>query len=584
MRISVQTDRRKAIDAAMGRIPCDVAVTNAKLVNVVTGEIYPADVYVSGDLICAVSTKDAPLACTAATTYDAHGAYLVPGFIDTHIHVESTMMTPDWFASAVLVWGTTTIISDPHEIANVMGKEGVLAMVRKARRMPLRHFLLAPSCVPSNPPLEKGGAVLGLSDIESLLKEPEIIGLGEVMDYRGVVENNPRMAGELSLALRKQAFIQGHAPMLDGQRLDGYIASGVVNDHECRTGEECIRKLRLGMHINLKSSSLSNNLQKAIQAIKPVRWKDHVSFCTDDLYAETILEKGHLNKIFGEAVSYGLDPIDGVRFASYNASREYGLEDLGVIAPGFVADFQILPDLNGCRPTMVFVGGRLVARDGRCLVTPQGKSHSFGEGTLQIPDLPPSFFTLKDTGKRVCTLDYKGRGGHFHSASYVAYPAKDGLVDFSSKPEVCLMAVINRYGKPCHAMALFAHTGLVRGAYATTVSHDCHNILVFSRNPDDAALAVAELKRIGGGFSAALQGKVLGSLPLPVGGLMVDKPVNEVGRAIKAFEQASSCLFDQPGNVLRYATSALPVLPGFVVTDEGIVDGVKQRFVPLYES
>ena len=585
MRVSGQIDRRKAIDAAMGRIPCDLAVINCNVVNVLTGDIYPAAVKTFGDLIVDILTGNRlEESVNAKDVYDADGAFLIPGFVDTHIHVESTMMTPERFAEAVIPWGTTTVISDPHEIANVMGKEGVLSMLANAKGMPLRHFFLVPSCVPSNPPFETGGNTLGEDAIESLLGKDEVLGLGEVMDFPGVIRNDSRMVEELRAALGKGAFIQGHAPMLSGRSLSGYLASGVQNDHECRSGEECVRKLQMGMHIDLKSSSLSDNLQKAVQGIASVKWKDNISFCTDDLYAATIQEKGHINKVFGEAVGYGLDPLDGIRFATYNAAREYDLQDLGVIAPGYVADFQVVHELNGSRPKAVFIAGRLVAKEGSCLVHSVGAHSSFGECSVKLPVLSPSDFQIpaRQGHEEIFTLRYKGKGGHFNDGGYASYPVHAGVVDITGDPNISLLTVINRYGKKMMGRALFQDSGLVQGAYATTISHDCHNLLVVSRDPDDALLASEVVERIGGGFAAVVHGTVLCTLPLPVGGLMSDTSVQEIVKLIKDFEQESAVLFSKSGNILRFATCALPVLPGFVVTDQGIIDGAGQKNVPLY--
>lgn len=583
MRVSDCADRSCLVDAAAGRIPCDLRVVNCRMVNVVTGEIYPAEVSIFHQWIASV---DMPGRCglpAPRQTFDAEGAYLFPGFIDTHVHVESTMMTPAHFAEAVLPWGTTTVVTDPHEIANVMGVEGVLSMAEDAASMPLRHFILAPSCVPANPELETGGAALMPEDIQRLLEHPMILGLGEVMDFGGVCGSAPRMRKELRYALERDAFLQGHAPKLEGPPLAAYLCAGIESDHECRSGEECLNKLRLGMHVNLKSTSLSNHLAQSLEGIREVPWKDNVSLCTDDVHAQTILTKGHLNRVVGEAIGHGLPPLDAIRFATYNAAREYGFRNLGAIAPGFLADFQLAGELDGRQPEHVFLGGRLVASRGRCLVSPADMPAGFSEAPeIQMEQLrTPGAFRLPaqaESGSApVFTLQYKENGGPFNGGRYEALPVSCGTVDISQDEELCLMCVCNRYGSGEKAVAPMRGSGLVRGAYAFTVSHDSHNLVVMYRDEGDALLAAERVRELGGGYAAVCGGRILAELALPVGGIMSRLPVRELAEQIHNFEQASAELFAFPGNLLRFATCSLPVLPGFVLTDRGIVDGKSQR-------
>lgn len=508
---------------------------------------------------------------------------MIPGFIDTHIHVESTMMTPAHFAAAVLPWGTTTVVTDPHEIANVSGAAGVLAMAEDAASMPLRHFILAPSCVPANPELETGGAVLRPEEIRQLLQHPKVLGLGEVMDFGGVCENAPRMQAELNDALEQDAFLQGHAPRLDGPALAAYLCAGIESDHECRSGEECLNKLRLGMHVNLKSTSLSNHLAQALEGIREVPWKDNVSLCTDDVHAQTILAKGHLNRVVGEAIGHGLTPMDAVRFATYNAAREYGFRDLGAVAPGFLADFQLVRELDGGMPEHVFLDGILVASHGRCLVQlPETSGAPFPASEVRMEQLrEPGAFRIpagvESGSEQVFVLQYKENGGPFNGGRYETLPVADHRVDIAGDEKLCLVCVCNRYGSGEKAVAPMRGSGLVRGAYAFTVSHDSHNLVIFYRNEEDALMAAERVREMKGGYAAVCGGKILAELALPVGGIMSQLPVEELAEQIARFEQASAELFAFSGNLLRFATCCLPVLPGYVLTDRGIVDGKNQK-------
>lgn len=585
MRVSNDTDRCRLIDAAAGRIPCDLRIVNCKLANVITGEIYPAQVSVFGQWIASV---DEPGSCALPEPdqiFDAKGAYLIPGFIDTHLHVESTMMTPSRFAEAVLPWGTTTVVTDPHEIANVMGVEGVLKMAEDAALMPLRHFILAPSCVPANPALETGGAVLEPEDIRELLKHPEILGLGEVMDFDGVCQNAPRMKEELRCALEEDLFVQGHAPRLEGSALAAYLCAGIDSDHECRSGKECLNKLRLGMHVNLKSTSLSNHLAETLKGIQNVPWRDNVSLCTDDVHAQTILTRGHLNRVVGEAIGYGISPLEAIRFATFNAAREYGFRNLGAVAPGFLADFQLVRELDGGQPEHVFLGGKLTASYGQCLIRPQKNAACFPETEIRMEQLRKpkalEFFAEAETDRKdsasVFVMQYKENGGPFNGGRFETLPVTEGKIDPSEDPELCLMCVCNRYGSGEKAVAPMRGSGLTRGAYAFTVSHDSHNLVILYKDETDALLAAERVRELNGGYAAVCDGKIVAELALPVGGIMSYLPVKELAEQIHAFELASAELFAFPGNLLRFATSSLSVLPGYVLTDRGIVDGKQQR-------
>lgn len=585
MRVSGDMDRSSLIDAAAGRIPCDLRIVNCQLVNVITGEIYPAEISVFHRWIASVDTPGKCALPAPRQTIDAENAYIIPGFIDTHVHVESTMMTPSRFAAAVIPWGTTTVVTDPHEIANVMGVSGVLSMAEDAASIPLRHFILAPSCVPANPELETGGAILSPEDIQQLLEQPTVLGLGELMDFGGVCNNAPRMKAELRCGLERDVFLQGHAPRLEGSALASYLCAGIESDHECRSGDECLNKLRLGMHVNLKSTSLSNHLAQALAGIREVPWKDNVSLCTDDVHAQTILTQGHLNRIVKEAIGHGLPPIDAIRFATYNAAREYGFRDLGAVAPGFLADFQIVRELDGGMPEYVFLDGKLAAHQGRCMVSPPAVPSGFDQPpTIRIePLLAPGAFRLPEQATdgfaSVFTLQYKENGGPFHGGRYEMLPVTCGAVDISQDEELCLMCVCNRYGSGEKAIAPMRGSGLRKGAYAFTVSHDSHNLVILYRDARDAFLAAKKVQEMGGGYAAVCDEELIAALALPVGGIMSELPVQQLAEQIHTFEQCSAELFSFPGNLLRFATSSLPVLPGYILTDRGIVDGKNQRIL-----
>ncbi len=583
MRIGTWADTSRLMMAAGGQIPSDLCIENIQLVNTITGEIYPAGVDILDGIIVRVRDHGEKTP-QCRRVLDGEGRYLLPGLIDTHLHIESTMMIPSNFARAVVPCGTTTIIADPHEIANVMGTEGVRFMLDDSRNTPMRQFYLAPSCVPASPPVESGGAEFGPDEISSLLEDPRILGLGELMNYRQICAQQERMMRIIDEGKRHGAFLQGHAPRLVGADLAAYILAGPVSDHECRSSEECMEKARLGMHVNLKASSLSNHLQAALEGVRNHRWKDNISLCTDDVHAATIYGSGHLNRVIRMAIEYGADPMDAYRFATYNAAREYGFTDLGAIAPGFVADLQLLDALDGSRPHLVLLSGKEVAREGECVEKFSGAEYHL-VNTVNLPPLSAGDFRIKapDENDFETFTIYSKQLGPFNGGGYETLPVKDGYISIEDDPELAVLQVWNRYGKACHASAPIRGFGITKGAVASTVAHDCHNLMVISRNPEDALIAVKALEESGGGIAVAEDGRLVSHLPLPVAGLMSDAPIEELVEMIRDTEEEVGRLCSG-SSLLKMATFALSALPGAILTDQGIIMDSAESFTPLFRK
>ena len=590
MEAEKRKDRRRLLAAANHQIPCDITIGNAVIFDVFTGALTPGSVDILDGVIVSVRESAAGDAGYARTYYDAAGQFLLPGFIDTHIHVESTMMIPENFARAVLPCGTTTVMTDPHEAANVAGTAGVRFMLDNGRKTPLRQYVLVPSCVPSVPGLECSGASFGASEVGRLLDLPGVAGIGEVMDYVNVCRDEERMHSILQEGLQRGAFIQGHAPKLMGEALSAYIVAGPESDHECRSRQECALKQRLGMHVNLKSSSLSNHLAENLQAVKTQRWMDSVSICTDDVHARKLLEEGHINRVIREAISYGADPMELYRCATYNAAREYRFRDLGAVAPGYVADLQLLKALDGGMPSAVFVGGRLAARDGVYCAEDCSSPAEPPENPMHLEYLtgPEAFRLPAPSGAgstaEALVIHSKYQGSPFNQGFYEQVPVRDGYVDISSQPDLQYCCVCNRYGTGRHTVGLMRNFGLKRGALAATVAHDSHNLTLIYRDPADAWLALDALRRAAGGFAVADGGKLLAVLPLPVLGLMSGRPAAELVPQIAAVEEALASISDGSCYLLKGATMALPVLPGTLITDCGLVDGPTQKILPLFSA
>lgn len=443
MRKGKEKDRSRLIKAAMGRIPCDLTIGNVQYFNVFTGEIYPAEVDILDGFVVRVREdgEEAPL--KAASYYDGGGNYLIPGFIDAHMHVESTMMIPENLSRAIIPWGTTTICTDPHEIGNVMGIEGVKFMLENAKKSVLRQYVLAPSCVPAVPGLESAGAAFGAKEVGELLDMDDVIGIAEIMDFVGVYEDNERMHAIVDEGIRRGMYLQGHAPLVSGKNLAAYRLGGPVSDHESSQSYEIQEKLRAGFHVNLRASSLADHLTNLVDGCKHHPWRDFVSICTDDVHAKDLLTTGHINRVVKKAIEAGLDAREVIKMGTLNTAREYRFDDLGAVAPGYIADIQLVKALDGSCPAAVFVEGKLMAENGRYL----GKDCQDGElefpNTVNIPQIQSAedFYLYVPEGYEKDTIPVNVLVPRKERASYkrvevMELPVKDGRVDLSGHPEL----------------------------------------------------------------------------------------------------------------------------------------------------
>lgn len=591
MRTTKYFDRSQLIEAAMERIPCDLTIKNVRLVNIITGEIYPADVDVFNGIIVRVREEGEETSQVSKLIYDGKGAYLIPGYIDTHVHVESTMMIPEQFARAVLPCGTTTVVTDPHEIGNVMGIRGVEFMIENSKHTPLRQYILAPSCVPSVPELEGAGASFNASEIGKLLDTSGVIGIAEVMDYVNVINNERRMNSILAEGWKRDVFLQGHAPGLKGKELHAYIAAGPKSDHECRSTEECVKKLRAGMHVNLKSSSLSDFMAENLKGLEKMRFTDYVSICTDDIHAKDIMETGHMNRVVRKAIMCGANPIDVIRYATLNAAREYGFEDLGAIAPGYAADMQLVSALDGEKPLAVFSGGKLVAENGAYIPSENEtiKVHSF-PNTVKLDNItsPDDFVLYAPSDSKSEAETYvivcKHIGGSFNKGMWETLKVADGKIDISSDDNLAFVAVCNRHGSGARTVGVIRDFGIAKGAVATTISHDSHNFCVVYKNSKDAFIAAEELKNTGGGITAVADGNILNTVALPVAGLMSTLPVKELSEEVAAVDNSIRSICGGKSTISKLLTLSLVVLPGTLISDKGIVDGPAQKILPIFNK
>ncbi len=586
-------NRTRLVDAAIGRVPCDLVIRNARIVNVFTGEIYDGDVGICEGFIAHVQCdpdktgrQEIPLEGTKE--YDAKGAYLTPGFIDSHIHIESTMMTPRYFSKAVIPHGTTTVITDPHEIGNVFGVRGVQYMHECSEDLPMRHLILAPSCVPSLPGKENGGADFDVEEIAELFKLPRVAGLAEIMDYYGVMNNAPRMVSLVGHCLDEEKFAQGHMFCIHGREVSAYACGGPMSDHECISAQDARDRLRVGINVDARESSISQDIDDIIQGVKDFRYMDLVTFATDDTESDDILKRGHENYIAEKAIRAGLDPVDAIKTATINAAREAGIKGIGAVAPGYTADVLLFEDLTKLKPKAVFYGGELVAEDGKLLAEIEDKDYEIEKiNSVSIPTPDADKLKIAVSGRdgnvRCNIIAFNPEKGFMTDFETAVLPVKDGFLDISADQDLKYAAVINRYGAGTIGQAVVKSYGIKEGAVASTVAHDCHNIVVIYDKPENAVIAIERLKENAGGYVSVRDGEILAEMKLPVAGLMSNTLIETIAAQSHSFKASLETL-GMKGvafPLFNMAILPLPVVPVARLTDLGMINAVTQEFLPI---
>lgn len=572
----------RLLRVALGEAPADVVITGGLLVNVLTREIYPATVGICEDTIAYVTgAEDA--AVEGAQVVDARGCWLTPGLIDAHMHIESTHATPQHFADAVLPRGVTCVAQDPHEMANVLGLEGVHAMRRAAVGLPLRVLTLASTCVPSVPRMETSGAEFGAAEIDALLDEADVIGLAEVMDFWGVIRQKPRVTEIVKVGRARGALMTGHIRQLGGRELNTYLAAGIDSDHEQLDAAGILARSRLGMTVEICCCQARDTIPAAVEAWRMGGPLDAVVFVTDDIPPQELISAGHLDQGVRRAIQLGMPAAEAVRAATLLPARRLRQYDLGLIAPGRKADILLIDDLNAFHVAATLVNGRWAARGGQML-EPSASTYAMPESALHsvhVPRLSAEDFAVAGRGSRARARVLAQRGRALHER---LLPVRAGQVWWQDQPDLALVSVRHRHGRTQdHASVLLEGCGLQRGALATTYAHDAHNLVVVGRDPGDMAAAANALREAGGGYAAVCGGQVLALAALPVAGILADRPVAEIAVEFAQFCAAAGDLgvSDQP---LKLLTSLpLPVVPAFRPTDRGLVDVQRQAFIPAFE-
>ncbi len=569
---------KKLLDVAAGRIPADLVIKNCKVVDVYRSVITEnQDIAISDGLIAGVGSYQ------GKQEIDAQGQFASPGFIDTHIHIESSYVTPEEIGRLLVPHGATTIIADPHEIVNVCGLEGMDYMLRAAEATKLDIKYMLPSCVPATP-FEHAGAVIDAQMMRDPIKNSRILGLGEFMNYPGVVFADDEVLNKLLVAKNEGKLIDGHSPGLAGNELNAYAAAGIHTDHECSTVEEMLDRISRGLYVLLREGSACHNLRTLLKAVTPANSR-RCLLCSDDRQPETILKLGHLDNHLRICVEEGVDPIAAIQMASLNAAECFRLYDRGAIAPGLRADIVLLDDLNGFCVRRVFIQGEEIAKDGKYLPEVRRIDLSAVRGSFHVGNFTAEKLRLKLNSSHVNVIDIVPGG--VVTGKGVADVTLDKQGEFVYQPgqDIVKIAVVERHQNTGNvALGLLRGYGIQSGAVALSIAHDSHNIIVVGTNDADMAFAVEQLIAQNGGMILVKGGQIVNSMPMVVGGIMSDRTGEWVSVKLAeihadAYEQLGISRDVEP--VMTLCFMSLAVIPELKLTDMGLFDVTKFAFIPL---
>ena len=553
--------------------PADLILRNAQLINVITGEIYPTDIVIHERYVVAVGEG-----YSAENEVDLKGKYVSPGFIDAHVHIESSLVTPPEFSRAVLPHGITTVVTDPHEIANVLGLEGMRFMLERAKNGLINMFVMASSCVPATE-METSGARLEAEDLDQLVRSNWVLGLAEVMNYPGVAFGDEGMLDKIELF--KRQILDGHAPGMTGAMLNAYVTAGIMSEHECTTVEEALEKLRLGLTIFIREGTATRNLLPLLPLITP---ENHTSicFCTDDRIPADLIDKGSIDYMIRVAIENGIDPIMAIRMGTINTARYFRLKKYGAIAPGKYADLVVFSDLQNIMPEQVYRGGALVAENGEMMVDRTPMRSMDLRSTLNIrPDQLDFTIPADSTEIHVIgSIRDQIVTDHFVETATIA----GGLAISDIERDILKFAIVERHRATGNIGKGFIQGfGLKRGAIAGTVAHDHHNLTVIGVDDASMETAVKAIIDMGGGLVVVDGELVLAQLPLPVAGLMSEAPIEDVRATYDVLiEQAHELGNTMSDPFMAMSFMGLEVIPKLKLTDKGLVDVEQFKIIDLF--
>jgi adenine deaminase len=563
---------RRRLDVAQGRAAAELVLTGGRVANVYTGEWLEQEVALFDGVVAGFGDYPGP-------RLDLGGRFLLPGFIDGHLHLESSMLAPGELARALLPRGTTAVVADPHEIVNVWGTAGLDYLLAASQDLPLDIFFMLPSCVPATR-LETAGARVEAPDLAPYRHLPRVVGLAEMMNVPGVLAGDAQLFAKL--ALYPEGPVDGHAPLLSGHGLQAYRLSGIGSDHECTEAGEALEKLRLGFYLMAREGSLARNLADLLPGVPPAAWR-RVLLVTDDCHPEDLAHRGHLDQRLALAVSLGVNPLTAIALVTLNPAEYFRLRDRGAVAPGLAADLVVVEDLQQFRVVMVFKNGRLVAERG----------HLVADLELPAPPAPPSSFQVKGLNSEALAPPVEGEtvkviglipGQLLTEKRVLPTPASAGRLAADPDRDLLKLAVIERHhGTGNLGLGLVQGFGLRQGALASSVAHDSHNLVVVGADDQDMLWAAEHLIRLQGGLAVVAGGRVLADLPLPIAGLVCNAPLEEVVQAHRQLKEAYRSLGGTlPDPFMALSFLALPVIPALKLTDLGLVDVNRFRLVSLF--
>ncbi|MDX9787047.1 MAG: adenine deaminase [Desulfobacterales bacterium] len=564
------------IAAAGGNTPVDLLLTNARIVNVFSGEMLPGNIAIAGCHIVGIGDY------AAKQVVDLKGKIVAPGFIDPHLHIESAMVSVSEFARAVLARGTTTVVADPHEIANVLGIAGIRYMLDAAEGQPVNVYYTLPSCVPATE-LETAGARLAAGDLSPLMAHERILALAEMMNFPGVIHRDSAVLEKIEIAETHGKKVDGHAPGLSGKALNAYIGAGIASDHECTSALEARDKLRAGMHIMIREGTGAKNLFDILPLVNAGDCH-RMMWCTDDRHPQDLLEKGHVDDLIRRAIQAGLDPVTAIRMGTLNPAEYFGLSHSGAIGPGRRADLVVLSDLSNLKIESVYSGGILSVENGYVLPgilfptlppPPPAMNVGISKPDFSIPLAGTDIRVIQIIPDQIVT-----------TAAFVPVSVKENRAVADTRRDLLKIAVVERHKATGNVGVGFVRgMGLKRGAIGASVAHDSHNIILVGENDTDMNTVLARIIEMGGGLAVACEGQILCELPLPVAGLMSGEPLAVVRNKLDELTLAARSLgavLSDPFMTLSFL--ALPVIPDLKITDLGLVDVASFKIVPLFQN
>ncbi len=572
-----KNELKKLIDVASKRVNADLVISNCRVVDVYNHKIIDTSVAICGKYIAGLGEY------TSKNTYDAEGRYLVPGFIDSHIHIESSYVSPEEIGRLLVPHGTTTIIADPHEIVNVCGIKGFKYMLEAAKNTKLDIKFMLPSCVPATP-YETSGAVISSQDMKEPINYENVLGLGEFMNYPGIINSDDETLNKLVVAYENNKIIDGHSPGLEGANLNAYTCANIRTDHECSSISEFNDRISRGLYVLLRQGSACHDLKNLLPAVNNYNSR-YCLFCSDDRHPKTILEIGHLEEHLKMSVNSGLDPITAIQMATINAAECYSLKDRGAIAPGKIANFSLLKDLKSFEVVKTYINGELVSQEGMYLPKTEMYPIASVKGSFDVKNFNKERLRLKLKTNSALTI-YLQPGGVLtkKKMSFVKINEFNEFI-FDESKDIVKVAVVERHkGTGNTAVGLLEGYGLKKGAIAQSIAHDSHNIIVVGTNDDDMFFAVNELINQDGGVIAVENGKILSSIPMPIAGLMSDKSGEIVREQLISF---NDCAFNimkinkdlEP--IMTLCFMSLAVIPEIKLTDRGLFDVTTFEYIDI---